>query len=107
MAVVQINILGTSFALSAEEDLPYLEKIRDYYKNVCDEIQKNDGIQDQKKAAVLAGILIADELFKEKQKAIEAKDAAKKAGAESDPLADLEADRLTKNMIAKIDKALE
>ena len=104
MAVVQINILGTSFALSAEEDLPYLEKIRDYYKNVCDEIQKNDGIQDQKKTAVLAGILIADELFKEKQKALEAKDAAK--NQDIDPLAELEADRLTRSMIEKIDKAL-
>ncbi|MBR5097416.1 MAG: cell division protein ZapA, partial [Treponema sp.] len=87
MAVIQINILGTSFALKAEEDLPYLEKIRDYYKNVCDEIQKNDGIQDQKQTAVLAGILIADELYKEKQKAVEAKDARGKDA--SDPLEDL------------------
>jgi len=104
MAVIQINVLGTSFALKADEELPYLEKIREYYKNVCDEIQKNDGIQDQKQTAVLAGILIADELFKEKQKALEAKDAAQNQGA--DPLAELEADRLTKSMIEKIDKAL-
>lgn len=106
MAVIQINVLGTSFALKAEEDLSYLEKIQEYYKNVCDEIQKNDGIQDQKKVAVLAGILIADELYKEKQKAIEARDAAK-GQAQDDPLADLETDRLAKSMIAKIEKALE
>lgn len=106
MAVIQINILGTSFALKTDEELPYLEKIREYYKNVCDEIQKSDGIQDQKQTAVLAGILIADELFKEKQKALEAKGAAQKNAAESDPLAELEADRLTKSMIEKIDRAL-
>ena len=104
MADIQINVLGTSFTLRAQEDLPYLEKIRDYYSNVCNEIQKNDHIQDQKQAAVLAGILIADELYKEKQKAIEAK------GAQSqpcdDPLEELEADRLTKSMIEKIDRAL-
>ena len=105
MAVIQINILGTSFALKAEEDLPYLEKIREYYKNVCDEIQKNDGIQDQKQTAVLAGILIADELFKEKQKSLESREAARQQ-EEFDPLEDLEADRLTKNMIEKIDRAL-
>ena len=104
MAVIQINILGTSFALKAQEELPYLEKIRDYYKNVCDEIQKNDGIQDQKQTAVLAGILIADELYKEKQKAIEAKSA--QTETEMDPLEDLGADRLTKSMIEKIDRAL-
>jgi cell division protein ZapA len=104
MAVIEINVLGTSFALKADEELPYLEKIHEYFKNVCDEIQKNDGIQDQKKTAVLAGILIADELFKEKQKALEAKDAAK--NQDIDPLAELEADRLTRSMIEKIDKAL-
>lgn len=107
MAVVQINVLGTSFALKAEEDLPYLERIRDYYKNVCEEIQKNDRIQDQKQTAVLAGILIADELFKEKQKSLEARDQAKRQIDSTDPLADLEADRLTKSMIEKIDRALK
>ena len=98
MAVIQINVLGTSFALKAEEDLPYLEKIQEYYKNVCDEIQKNDGIQDQKKVAVLAGILIADELYKEKQKALDSRDPAK---------VDMETDRLAKSMIEKIEKALQ
>lgn len=98
MAVIQINVLGTSFALKAEEDLPYLEKIQEYYKNVCDEIQKNDGIQNQKKVAVLAGILIADELYKEKQKALDSRDPAK---------VDMETDRLAKSMIEKIEKALQ
>ena len=107
MAVIQINVLGTSFALKAEEELPYLEKIRDYYKSVCDEIQKNDHIQDQKQTAVLAGILIADELYKEKQKSIDARDAQKKADSQTDPLVELETDRLAKSMIAKIEKALE
>ena len=107
MAVIHINILGTLFSLKSEEDLPYLEKIRDYYKSVCDEIQKSDGIQDQKQAAVLAGILIADKLYKEKQKSLDAREAAKNGAGESDPLADLETDRLAKSMIAKIEKALE
>lgn len=107
MADIQINVLGTSFTLRAEEDLPYLEKIQEYYKNVCDEIQKNDHIQDPKKVAVLAGILIADELYKEKQRALEARDAAKNSADGSDPLADLETDRLAKSMIEKIEKALQ
>ena len=100
MAVIQINVLGTSFALNAQEDLSYLEKIQEYYKNVCAEIQKNDGIQDHKKIAVLAGILIADELFKEKQKSLEARDGANSP-------ADLETERLAKSMIDKIEQALK
>lgn len=104
MAVLQINVLGTSFAMKADEDLPYLEKIRDYYKNVCDEIQRNDGINDLKQIAVLAGILISDELFKEKQKILRQKDAMENAAIDS-RLGE-EAERLTHSMIEKIDKAL-
>lgn len=104
MAVLQINVLGTSFAMKADEDLPYLEKIRDYYKNVCDEIQRNDGINDLKQIAVLAGILISDELFKEKQKILKQKDAMENAAIDS-RLGE-EAERLTHSMIEKIDKAL-
>lgn len=104
MAVLQINVLGTSFAMKADEDLPYLEKIRDYYKNVCDEIQRNDGINDLKQIAVLAGILISDELFKEKQKILRQKDAMENAAI--DARLGEEAERLAHSMIEKIDKAL-
>lgn len=90
--------------MKADEDLPYLEKIRDYYKNVCDEIQRNDGINDLKQIAVLAGILISDELFKEKQKILKQKDAMENAAIDS-RLGE-EAERLTHSMIEKIDKAL-
>lgn len=90
--------------MKADEDLPYLEKIRDYYKNVCDEIQRNDGITDQKQIAVLAGILISDELFKEKRKILQQKDAMQ--NADIDTRLDEEAERLTHSMIEKIDRAL-
>lgn len=90
--------------MKADEELPYLERIREYYKNVCDEIQRSDGISDQKQIAVLAGILISDELFKEKQKNIQQKDADKNAGI--DALLGEEAERLTQSMIEKIDRAL-
>lgn len=102
MAVLQINVLGTSFAMKADEDLPYLEKIRDYYNNVCEEIRRNDGIEDQKQIAVLAGILISDELFKERQRLLHQSEAAQNA----DSAFDEEAERLTRIMIEKIDRAL-
>ncbi len=90
--------------MKADEDLPYLEKIREYYKNVCDEIQRNDGITDQKQIAVLAGILISDELFKEKRKILQQKDAIQNADIDS-KLGE-EAERLAHSMIEKIDRAL-
>ncbi len=90
--------------MKADEDLPYLEKIREYYKNVCDEIQRNDGITDQKQIAVLAGILISDELFKEKRKILQQKDAIQNADIDS-KLGE-EAERLAYSMIEKIDRAL-
>ncbi len=107
MAVLQVNSLGTSFALKADEDSVYLEKIRDYYDKVCAEIQKNDHITDQKQTAVLAGILIADELFREKKKNSDTGRESQKAGKSSAALAETEAERLTKSMIQKLDGALK
>lgn len=90
--------------MRADEEPAYLERIREYYKNVCDEIQRSDGITDQKQIAVLAGVLIADELFKEKKKNIQQKDAAQVA--DIDARLGEEAERLTQSMIDKIDRAL-
>ncbi len=100
MGILQINILGTSFAIQSKEDDSYLNKIRDYYSSICNEIQSKDNLQDQKKVAVLAGILIADELFKEKEKG---RGFQRKIAQGQDS----ETERITLEMIEKIEQALK
>lgn len=68
MGLLQINVLGSSFAIQAKEDDEYLKKLLSYYNQIIQEIQKSDNLKDAKQTAILAGILLCDELYKEKEK---------------------------------------
>ena len=68
MGTLQIDILGTSFAIQAKEDTAYLENLLAYYKQVSEQIEKNTGLSDPIKQAILTGIMLCDELYKEKKK---------------------------------------
>lgn len=69
MGLLQINVLGSSFAIQAKEDDEYLKKLLSYYKQIIAEIEKSDNLNDPKQTSILAGILLCDELYKEKEKA--------------------------------------
>lgn len=63
---LQIDVLGTSFAIEADEQSEYLQKIYSHYKQVLEEVEKSSGLNDVLKVSIIAGILLADELAKEK-----------------------------------------
>ncbi len=65
---LQIDILGTSCAIQAEEDSAYLEFLLGYYRKIIKQIENSDSVKDPLKIAVLAGIMLCDELYKEKKK---------------------------------------
>ncbi|MCQ2982184.1 MAG: cell division protein ZapA [Treponemataceae bacterium] len=67
MGILQIDILGTSFAIQAKEDSIYMQTLLSHYKQVADKIEQTTGLTDPLKQAILAGIFITDELYKEKQ----------------------------------------
>ncbi|QTQ11432.1 cell division protein ZapA [Treponema parvum] len=99
MGTLKIDILGSSFTIQAKEDDEYLKKLLSYYKRIADEIEENAGLKDQLQTAILTGIMICDELYKEKSKIAR----FSKNSLNSDD----EAERLTLAMIQKIDKALQ
>ncbi|MDD7416641.1 MAG: cell division protein ZapA [Treponemataceae bacterium] len=68
MGNLQIDLLGTSFSIQANESPEYLEKLLDYYKKVVNQVDKEAKIKDPLKVAIISGIMICDELCKEKQK---------------------------------------
>lgn len=96
MGTLQINILGTSFAIQAEESTDYLETLLAYYEQTLEQVQKSTG-PDQLKAAILAGIMLCDELYKEK-----IANKNKTANAEL-----IELEKITLNLIDKIDKVID
>ena len=68
MATLQIDTLGTSFAIQAKEDEEYLVKLLNYYKKIVTQVECESGLKDSLKVSIIAGIMICDELCKEKQK---------------------------------------
>lgn len=63
---LQIDLLGTSFALAADQPAEYLQSIYNHYKKVVSEVQQTSGLNDSLRIAIIAGILLSDELSKER-----------------------------------------
>ena len=92
---VPIHLLGMSFAIQTDESPEYVERLVSFVKDKIAVLQQSIGSTDRLRIAVLAAILIADELFKTREK-------QPAAGADSDRL-----ENMTDSIIAKLDKALE
>lgn len=92
---LSIQLLGTSFSLKSDENLDYLQEVVDYYKQKMEETQKTVSLTDPLKIALLTGIILTDELLKERS----SKGVLSKPDAE-------EAGRITKILIEKIDAIL-
>lgn len=99
MGVLQIDILGTSFAINAKEDSDYLKKLLDYYAQTALQVEKTTDTAEPLQTAILAGMMICDELYKEKLRLLKIK-------KQVDTEALAEAEKLTSRIIDNIDKAM-
>lgn len=61
---MKIDLLGTSFTIQTDEDPQYVQDLVDYLHTKVQEIQRRVPGADELKVAILAGVLIADELFR-------------------------------------------
>ena len=98
---LQIDLLGTTFSIKADEDTSYLEQILGYYKRIVNQIENGGALTDPLKISILAGIMLSDELYKAKGRSLKFQAALENNSADD------EADRLTKTLIEKIDKVLK
>ena len=104
MAKLKIDMLGTAFTIQANEDKEYLEKLLGYYKRITDDVKKIDSIKTPLQIAILSGIMICDELYKEKQTKV-AMENGEYVPVEND-MDTMEIERRTQEMIEKISKVL-
>ncbi len=65
---LNIDLLGTSFAIQADETDEYLNKIYTHYTDTVEQVKRTSSVTDPVRLAVIAGILITDELYKEQLK---------------------------------------
>jgi len=87
-----LDILGTSFTITVEEDELYLKNVLAQYKAAVKNTQNISGIKEPLNVAILTGFLLCDEINKIK----------KQLENES-----VEVQERTMNLIAKLDKALK
>ena len=93
---LDINILGTSFSITAGEDPAYLEEVLSQYQFAVANTQGISGMKDPLKVAILTGFLLCDEINKLKIQVEE-----EQAGNEQ------ALDRVTRELINRIDQVLE
>jgi cell division protein ZapA (FtsZ GTPase activity inhibitor) len=94
-----IELLGTSFSITAEEDPAYLEGILNNYRLALGSIQESTGLRDPLKLAILTGFLLCDKIQR-----IYLREAAEQ---ESDEYETREAEQITLDLIARINESLE
>jgi cell division protein ZapA (FtsZ GTPase activity inhibitor) len=105
---LRIDILGTSFAIAADEDPAYLESLLNQYRIVIENTRKAARIEDPLKIAIIAGFLLCDEI----QKTRKAQESGGRTGqglgaADFSGEADSrEAEKLTNELIIRLDEAL-
>lgn len=100
MTTLQIDILGTAFAIEAKEDKVYLNNLLKYYQQMVDQVQSTTNLKDPHKIAILAGIMLCDELYKEKAQ-------TKKMSSIINTEELYRAEKLTLQMIEQIDKVVK
>lgn len=94
---LHIEIFGTSFTISADEDPQYLEELLSRYTKMCDSVQKSTGLNDPLKISIVSGLLISDELQKTHTKRSSSLNIQESS----------EAEKITLDLIARIDEVLE
>ena len=87
-----LDILGTSFTITADEDEEYLRKVLTQYRAAVENTKNISGINEPLNVAVLTGFLLCDEINKIKQQ------------LENDSI---QISERTMNIIAALDRALE
>ncbi len=101
MGKLQINLLGTSFTIQANEDEEHLKKLLGYYSRIVDDVSKIDSIKTPLQTSILAGIMLCDEVYKEKSNVVELE---KNQSQNVQTLNDKESDELERRTIAMINK---
>ena len=94
-----LDILGTKFTITVEEDEAYLQEILGQYRTAVENTQAISGMKDALNVAVLTGFLLCDEI--NKMKRLEKEDQNRREGES------LEAEERTRNLIARLDQALK
>jgi len=95
--LLEVEVLGTSFTIKADEDPEYLGQVVKYLTQKVDETKEAVSLKDPLKIAVLTGIIVVDELMREKHK----------TGAPMSKETALAMEKITEGMIDRLEQILQ
>ena len=98
-----INILGTSFSITAGENPEYLDEVLAQYRIAVANTQGISGMKDPLKVAILTGFLLCDEINKLKLQFEEEQANAEAQWADDER----EIKYIAQNLITRLDKAID
>jgi len=101
----KLDILGTSFTITADADEAYLKKVLTQYRAAVQNIQKISGISEPLNIAILTGFMLCDEINKMKQQQQE-ENEVQKIKENEDSWEEQEVEERTLRLIAKLEHAL-
>jgi cell division protein ZapA (FtsZ GTPase activity inhibitor) len=90
-----LDILGTSFSITADEDSGRLETIFEQYRKAVALTQQTTGLKDPLKIAILTGFILCDDMYK-----------LQNSNNSGNPEAE-EAEHITLQLIDRINELLE
>jgi cell division protein ZapA len=64
---LKIDLLGTSFVIQSQESPEYLDRLCGFLRTKVDEVKRRYTFADPLTVALLAGLNLADELFKQRE----------------------------------------
>ena len=69
---VKVDIFGKTYTLKGDADPDYVQKVAAFVNERMNEVAGSASVASTAKVAILAAVNIADELFREQQKRLEA-----------------------------------
>lgn len=96
--MMRIELLGTSFQIQSDESPEYVERILNHYTERVREIESSVATGDPLKKAILAALLVTDELYRERD---ENHTRPRSTGIPPEQAAEIE--KITVSLIEKID----
>jgi cell division protein ZapA len=101
MSNIRIDVLGALFSIDTPADAAYMRFLLENYKKMTALVEEGagSGLHDPLQISIMSGIMLCDELYKEKKRNEKVRNDA--AGEL------VEAERLTLHLIEKLDKAVK
>ena len=101
--MTRIELLGTSFQIQSDESPEYIERLLRHYRSRVIEIERSVTTGDPLKKAILAALLVTDELFRHQSEKTD-DHATERVVLSVKEIAEI--DTITDRIINQIDQAL-